>query len=152
MKVRDLFLGILTRASSVCVGMSLVFFIVAQIASSSRLEGELGISFSQYLLFILFSFAITGAGYLFRLPLPYLLNLLIHYAVCLLSFIITFMAVGKLVATGGISLFVFAVVFTVFYAVCFGLYLLLRFLLFPEKRNERTKKKKKEAQVYVDRF
>ena len=152
MKLKTLIASLVGRACAICVGISLLFFTVAQIASYVRMDGELGISFSQYLLFVLFSLVLAGASYIFRLPLPRVLNLLIHYASCLLSFFVTFLAAGKLVKLTPSACLVFAVIFTLLYALVFGVYLLVRKLFRISPKSEKSDRKTKAEEEYRSRF
>lgn len=152
MKIKSVIYTLVGRACAICVGTSLLFFTVAQIASYIRMDGELGISFSQYLLFLLFSFVLAGASYLFRLPLPRAVNLLIHYASCLLSFFITFIAAGKLVRVTASAILVFAMIFTLLYAVVFGICLLIRKLVGSPEKVAKSNKKHEAEEEYRSRF
>ena len=146
MKVRDFILQLISRACVICVAVSLLFFAVAAIVTANSLDGALGISFSQYALFMLFSLLLTGAGYLFRLPVSGVLRLLIHYLVAGACFFIMFAVAGKLNVGSFGGAMVFFTLFTIFYALFFGIYLLIKWLLYPEKR------KKKAEQHYEKRF
>lgn len=148
MKVKDFILKFISRACCVCVAISLLFFTVAQIIMATSLENEVGISFSQYALFLLFSFLLCGAAYLFRLPLPKALNLLIHYLVCAVCFFVMFSVTGKLQLGNFGKATVFFVIFTLFYALFFGIYLLFTRVLLRDK----TRSQKKAEEVYEKRF
>lgn len=152
MKIKSVIYTLVGRACAICVGISLLFFTVAQIAAYIRMEGELGISFSQYLLFLLFSFVLSGASYFFRMPLPRAVNLLCHYACCLLSFFITFIAAGKLVTLTPSVVLVFVAIFTVLYALFFGIFLLVRKLLGSSSKSSKIDRKSKAEEEYQSRF
>lgn len=152
MKMKSIISTLVSRACLICVGISLFFFTVAQIAAYVRMDGELGVSFSQYLLFLLFSFILAGASYSFRLPLPSAVNVLIHYAICLLSFFITFIAAGKLVRMTASTVLVFTVIFTLLYALVFGIFLLIKRLFGKAEKQEKTARKSKAEAEYQNRF
>ena len=57
-----------------------------------------------------------------------------------------------MVASNAANVLVFFVIFSFLYALYWGLFLLSRFLLFPEKRKEKTKKEQKKEAEYVNRF
>ncbi|MBO7171017.1 MAG: hypothetical protein J6W28_07570, partial [Clostridia bacterium] len=61
MKIKNLLLELISRACIICVAVSLLFFVVAKIVTANTLGGELGISFSQYGLFALFSLLLAAA-------------------------------------------------------------------------------------------
>ena len=144
MKVRDFILRLISNACVICVTVSLLFFAVAAIVTANSVEGALGISFSQYGLFILFSLLLAAAAYLFRLPVSGFLRVLIHYAVTAACFFIMFAVAGKLNASSFGGAMVFFALFTLLYAVFFGAYLLVSHLLFPEKRRKNTKEESYE--------
>jgi hypothetical protein len=147
MKVRDFILQFIFRACVVCVAVSLLFFAVATIVRSNSLDGELGISFSQYALFFLFSLLLTGAGYVFRLNLHRALRILIHFLITGVCFFIMFAIAGKLNLGSFGGAMIFFVLFALLYALFFGAYALLKYLLFPELR-----KPKKAEEHYEKRF
>ncbi|MBO5653313.1 MAG: hypothetical protein J6S44_03775 [Clostridia bacterium] len=147
MKIKNLLLELISRACIICVAVSLLFFVVAKIVTANTVGGELGISFSQYGLFALFSLLLAAASYLFRLPLSKALCFLIHYVATGASFFIMFAIAGKLTAKSFGGAMVFFALFTLLYAVFFGVYLLFKRLLFPEAFP-----KKKGAEDYKKRF
>lgn len=152
MKIKNEILSFIGKSCTACVGLSLLFYIVMEIIFSTSIDRERGIPFTQFLLLLLCAFLLTGASYLFRLPFPKALNLLLHFAVSFLSLFITFVASGKLVKSGATSVLVFLVLFSVLYGLCFGIFLLFRFLFFPEKRQEKAKKERQKEAEYVNRF
>ena len=147
MKIKALVLELLSRACIVCVAVSMLFFLVAKIVTVNSLDGELGISFSQYALFALFSLLLAAAGYHFRLPISKILRLLIHFVTTGVSFFVMFAVAGKLNLKSFGGALVFFVLFTLLYALFFGIYLLLKRLLYPEAFQ-----KKKVAEPYEKRF
>lgn len=146
MKIKSFLLELFSRACIICVAVSMLFFALAKIVTLNSLDGELGISFSQYALFALFSLILAGASYLFRLPLSKFLCLLIHFVTTGVSFFVMFAVAGKLNLKSFGGAMVFFALFTLLYALFFGIYLLFKRLLFPEAF------KKKEAPVYKKRF
>ncbi len=151
MKIKEFVFQFISRACCVCVAISLLFFTLAQIIMVTSLDNEVGISFSQYALFLLFSLILCGAAYLFRLPLPKIINLLIHYFVCGISFFIMFSVAGKLQLGNFGKITVFFAIFTIFYAVFFGLYLLFKYLFLSDGKKTKNKKKAHE-EPYKKRF
>ncbi len=124
-------------------GISLVFFAVAALINSTEQTfGTLGISFPQYLLILLFSFLIAGAGLLLSLPrLHVALRILIHYAVILTGFIVIFAVAGNLNFDSSAKIFVAIVIFTFFYAIIMAVYISLLHTLgkLSKKRGAPTK-------------
>lgn len=148
MKIRAFIFELLSRACMTCVAVSLLFFAVAAIVTANSLDGKPAIPFSQYALFFLFSLLLAAAGYLFRLPTHKVLRLLIHFLVTAACFFVMFAVAGKLNMHNFGGAMVFFSLFTLFYALFFGVYLLLKWLLFPESR----KKKAKAEEHYEKRF
>lgn len=113
-----------------CVWMtaiSLVFFAVAALINSTEHTFRtIGISFSQYLLILLFSFLIAGAGLVFSLSrIHAALRILIHYAVVLTGFIVIFAVSGNLRLDTAAKIFVAIFIFTFFYAIVMAVYISL---------------------------
>jgi hypothetical protein len=140
---------LLVRACTACVTLSFVFFACMKIFNLSDGISELAIPFSQYLLFFVFALCLSGAAYIFRIPLSRPLVIFIHYAACAAVFFVTFLIAGKLSFENASRVFLWIVLFTVFYAIALGVYLLIRFLLY---RKKRTEKKEKEQALYEKRF
>ena len=148
MKIRSFIFKLISNACVICVAVSLLFFAAASIVTANSLDGQLGISFSQYALFILFSLLLAAAAYLFRLPLPRSLCLLIHFVVTAICFFVMFAVAGKLNLKSFGGAMVFFALFTLLYLLFLGLYLLFKRIVFPEK----TKNKRKEEVPYEKRF
>ncbi len=125
------------RATAIHVVISSAFFLIAQIVSSVTGDGSPVIFFSQYALIFLFSLILSGACYLFGLPLPKPVNFLIHYAVCAVCFYIIFVAAGNLSVDNPSDFLVSLFIYTMFYILMTGGVLLCRHLA--------TRKQKKAA-------
>lgn len=147
MKIKAFLLELLSRACIVCVAVSMLFFVIAKIVTINSLDGELGISFSQYALFALFSLILAAAGYLFRLPISKVLRLFLHFVTTGASFFVMFAVAGKLSLKSFGGAMVFFVIFTLLYALFFGIYLLFKRLLSPAPFQ-----KKKDMETYEKRF
>ena len=134
------------------VGLALLFYIMLGILAQSSLNIVQALPLGQFLLLLLTAALLNGAAYLLRLPLPKAVCILLNYIACILSLFITFAASGKLVANNASNALVFLVLFSFFYGLYWGIFLLARFLLFPEKRREKSKKEKQREAEYVNRF
>ena len=152
MKIRSQEIALfLYRATAFCVGISLAFFLFAQVVASIRGEGQLGISFSQYALILLFSLLLSAAHYLFCLPLARPLCIFIHYAVCAVAFYIVFFTASKLMVENAGAFIVLLGLFTLFYIIFFGAAVLLRFLVSPKRKQKKAAEANAEAS-YERRF
>lgn len=147
MKARNFILSFFGRTCAAAVALSMIFYIFMEIAYASSLELERGISFSQFLLLLLCAACLSASAFLFLLPLPKIANLLLNYIASFLSFYIIFSAAGKF-----FNFLATWLLFTVFYAVFWGLFLLFRFLFYPEKRREKSKAEAQKEAEYVNRF
>ena len=147
MNVKSHIISFFGKTCAACVGLSLLFYIVMAILSETSLEITSAIPFGQFLLLLLAGALLTAAGYLFRLPLSKAINVLLHFISCFILLLS-----GNLIVLNAGSILVFFVIYAVCYLAVFGLYRLCRYLFFPEIRNEKTKKEKKEEEEYVKRF
>ena len=152
MNVKSHIISFFGKTCAACVGLSLLFYIVMAILSETSLEITSAIPFGQFLLLLLAGALLTAAGYLFRLPLSKAINVLLHFISCFILLLLTFVLSGNLIVLNAGSILVFFVIYAVCYLAVFGLYRLCRYLFFPEIRNEKTKKEKKEEEEYVKRF
>lgn len=152
MKIRHAVLSFFGKTCTACVGLALLFYILLAIFAQSSLSIVQALPLGQFLLLLLCAALLNGAAYLLRLPLPRAICVLLHYIACILSLFITFLSAGKIVVANATNVLVFLVVFSLFYGLYWGALLLIRFLLFPEKRREKTKKEKKREAEYVNRF
>lgn len=152
MNVKSHIISFFGKTCTACVGLSLLFYIVMAILSETSLEITSAIPFGQFLLLLLAGALLTGAGYLFLLPLSKAINVLLHFIACFVLLLLTFIFSGNLIVLNAGSILVFFVVYAVCYFAVFGLYRLFRYLFFPEIRDEKTKKEKKEEEEYVKRF
>ena len=85
---------------------------------------------SQYFLILSFSFAIALANLLLSLKaLPKIARISIHYVVLLVAFFVIFILSSKIQKPTQSQIFIFFFLFTVFYAVCFGIAVLAKKLL-----------------------
>jgi hypothetical protein len=69
MNVKSHIISFFGKTCTACVGLSLLFYIVMAILSETSLEITSAIPFGQFLLLLLAGALLTGAGYLFLLPL-----------------------------------------------------------------------------------
>ena len=152
MKFKQFIFPFLAKACAACVGLALLFYTALTLLSLGELEGARGIPFSQFLLLLLCALLLTAASYLLKLNLPRFICLILHFFACFFSLFITFIAAGNLVVLSAASVLVFLFLFSVLYGIYWGLFVLLRFLIFPERRNEKRKKEKKKEEEYVPRF
>lgn len=152
MNIRKSILSFFGKTCTACVGLALLFYILLTILSQSSLDIVQALPAGQFLLLLLTAALLNGASYILRLPLPKAVCTLLHYIICISSLFLTFVASGKLLITNATSTLVFFVIFSVLYAAYWGILLLVRFLLFPEKRKEKTKAEQKKEAEYVNRF
>ena len=151
MNIRKSILSFFGKTCTACVGLALLFYILLAILSQSSLSIVQALPVGQFLLLLLTAALLNVAAYLLRLPLPKAVCVLLHYITCILSLFITFLFSGK-IAVNAANILVFLVIFSFFYGLYWGALLLFRFLLFPEKRREKTKKEQKREAEYVNRF
>ena len=124
-----------------CVYMtviSLIFFGVAALINSAEQSfDKVAISFSQYLLILLFSFLIAVLGCVFMIErIHFLLRILIHYAVLLTGFIVIFAVAGNLRLDSSAKIFVAIFLFTLLYAAVMAAWICLgRSLIKKTKRQ-----------------
>ena len=147
MKIRNSIFSFFGKSCTACVALSLIFYVFMEINYANSLELERGISFGQFLLLLLCAALFSASSFLFLLPLPKVANLLLNYIVSFLSFFVVFYIAGKF-----FNFLAAFLLFTVFYAVFWGLLLLFRFLFYPERRREKTKAEEKKEAEYVNRF
>ena len=77
-----------------------------------------------------FGMLLSVAGLLFEIKnLPYIVKVVLHYAVALVAFILLFVIIGNLAARGAATAFAVSVLFTVLYFLLFFLVALARRLL-----------------------
>ena len=113
-----------------CIWMtaiSLLFFAVASLINSTEQTfSTVGMSISQYLWILLFSFLIAAAGLILSCNrIRAVFRVLIHYAVVLTGFIVIFAVRGNLSLDSASKIFVAIVIFTFFYAIIMAVYLSL---------------------------
>ncbi|MBE6655361.1 MAG: hypothetical protein E7609_00625 [Ruminococcaceae bacterium] len=152
MNIKNAILSFFGKTCAACVGLSLLFYLLIEILSSTSLDIIRGIPAGQFLLLLLCAALLNAASYLLRLSFPKPIRILLHYIVCILSLFITFIASGKVIATSAVNILVFLVIFSFLYAIYWAVFLLVRFLLFPQKRREKTKKEQKRESEYINRF
>ena len=95
---------------------------------------------------------LNAASYLLLLPSSKAIRILLHYIACILSLLLTFAATGKISLSSASGVLVFVVIFSLLYALYWGVLLLIRFLFYPERRRARSKKEQKAESEYVNRF
>ena len=145
MKIRNMILSFFGKTCVGCVGLAIIFYTFTEITYASSVDAVPGIGFSRFMLLLLTSALFAASSYLFLIPIPKILNFLLNYIFCFSSFFLIFHFAGSF--NGFLAPWI---IFTLFYAVFWGAYLLLRFLLYPEKRKRAAEKKKEEE--YVNRF
>ena len=152
MNIKQSILYFFGKTCAAFVGLALLFFILLAILSQTDLDVVRALPLGQFLILLLTAALLNGSAYLLRLPLPKIVCILLNYIACILSLFITFIASGKIIASNAANVLVFLVVFSFFYGLYWGLFLLIRFLLYPEKRREKTKKEQQREAEYVNRF
>ena len=152
MNIKKSILSFFGKTCAAAVGLALLFYVLIEILATTSLDIVRAIPAGQFLLLLLCAALLNGASYLLRLPLHRALNILLHYIACILSLFITFAATGKVALSNATSVLVFLVIFSVLYAAYWGVLTLVRFLLFPENRKEKSKAELKKEAEYVNRF
>ena len=152
MNFKKSILSFFGKTCTACVGLSILFYILIEILATTDLNIVRAIPAGQFFLLLLCAALLNAASYLFLLPVPKGISVLLHYISCILSLIFTFAATGKIALSSASSILVFVFIFSFLSALYWGLLLLFRFLLYPERRRERTKKELKKEAEYVNRF
>lgn len=152
MNIRKSIFSFFGKTCASCVGLTLLFYVLIEILSATSLDIVRGIPVGQFLLLLLCAALLNAAAYIFRAPLPKVACILLHYIICILSLFVTFVASGKVILSNATNVLVFFVIFSFLYAAYWGLFLLMRFLLFPEKRSEKAQREKRKEAEYVNRF
>ena len=121
---------------------SLVYIIAIIISPDITPAVEIG----RYFIILLFSFLTVGASYLFQIPsIKKILALAIHYLVVLAAFLLIF---ADLSTITGPKFFILVMLFTVFYALFFGIIIGIKKLCVKLDKAIKTKAEnapKKEA-------
>lgn len=152
MNIKKSILSFFGKTCTACVGLTLLFYILIEILSATSLDIVRGIPVGQFLLLVLCAALLNAASYIFLAPLPKGVCILLHYIICILSLFVTFVASGKVILSSATNVLVFFVIFSFLYAAYWGLFLLVRFLLYPEKRSEKAQREKRKEAEYVNRF
>ena len=152
MNIKQSVLSFFGKVCTACVGLTLLFYILLAILSESSLDVVRALPAGQFLLLLLTAVLLTASAYILRLPLPKAIRILLNYIVCISSLFITFAFSGKNLVSNATAAIVFFVIFSFLYGIYWGILLLVRYLLYPEKRREKTKKEKEREASYVNRF
>ncbi len=148
---KDTFFKLFSRASVICVAISFLMLSVTQIIKATDGGGIPAVTLAQFSLFFLFSLILAGASFLFRLPFHNALCTLIHFLSCGVAFFAVFMLAGKFAFESPAAIFIALMLYTVLYAVGFGIYMLTR-LISRLLSGKDTPKTPKETPVYEKRF
>lgn len=152
MNFKKSLLSFFGKVSAACIGLTILFYILIEILATTDLDIVRAIPAGQFFLLLLCAVLLNLASYLLLLPCSKAINVLLHYIACILSLLITFAATGKISLSRPAAVLVFLVIFSFLYALYWGALLLVRFLLYPERRAERAKKEKKKEAEYINRF
>jgi hypothetical protein len=140
----------IASACTISTLITLLVYLVTAIIRHSEGIGETGIPAVKFFLILLFSFLLAGANLLFGLKrLAFIWRLLLHYSVCLVAFLVIFIAFGNLNISGPASVFVAVIVLTVLYAAIAGA--ILGFL-YAIRAEERKEKERRESSEYRSRY
>ncbi|MCQ2385536.1 MAG: DUF3021 family protein [Clostridia bacterium] len=144
--MKNKILPFIKDACGICVFISFLFFLFAKLIFIGRSDTtELGIAFSQYLLFFLFSLVIRGAGCIFGTKLPKLLQVLIHYTLTGVSLFIICILASKISLDSFAKMFGAFCFYTLIYALCLAV-----LLLFGKIKQKRKGTENKDT--YENRF
>ena len=152
MNVKKSILSFFGKTCAACIGLTILFYLMIEILATTSLDIVRAIPAGQFFLLLLCAALLNAASYLLLLPIAKPLRILLHYISCILSLLLTFAATGKIALSNGAGVLVFLVIFSLLYALYWGILLLIRFLLYPERRRARTKKEQKAEAEYVNRF
>lgn len=116
MKIAKKIFQVLFRACTIATGVTLILFLCA-----SAIYGKPGIELSRYLRILGFSLTAALLHEVFFLRrLPFVVRLLIHYAVFTPAFVVFFL-IGTTALRSGSTAFVFLTLYTLAYAVVMGI-------------------------------
>ena len=152
MNIKKSILSFFGKTCATCVGLTILFYILIEILATTSLDIVRAIPAGQFFLLLLCALLLNAASYLLLLPLSKAIRILLHYIACILSLLFTFAATEKISLSSASGVLVFVVIFSLLYALYWGALLLVRFLLYPERRRARTKKEQKAEAEYVNRF
>lgn len=138
----------LFEASALSVLITSIFFIFAKISSPDITPA---VHIGRYFTILLFSLLIVFANLLFKLrKLPKILALLIHYVVIILAFTLIFV---DLKGITGPRIFILLVLFTLFYAMLFGIVIGIRKLCARLDSSIKSKtKQEQKKEKYKPRY
>ena len=120
-------------AAGVNILITFVFFVFSKIYSTLNGVTEIGLKFESFWLILGFSLLIGALSLIFRArSLRFWIQVIIHYALLLTSFLLLFSLSGKINPAPG-TMFVFIIAFTVLYAAVMAVTFLLKRFFTPKK-------------------
>ena len=118
--------------------ITILFFLLVKADFAFNMIAEPGITFSRFMIILLFSFIINVTGLIFKAPkLNYALKVIIHSIIICVSFVFALRLMNGGASLGSAVLFVLAFLFFVFYFLLFALYSIIKKLI--KKKNEPEK-------------
>ncbi len=124
-------------ACSICVIFTLALFAFNALMHKT---GNFGVSFKQYAILLLFSVIIAYANDLFKLKnLAFFARLLLHFFVLAIAFYVVFLLAGMIRLESTANFFMAFLLYTIFYAVFFGIVLLIKKCFYPKKEDKKAK-------------
>ena len=138
----------LLEGSALSVLITSIFFIFAKISSPDITPA---VHIGRYFTILLFSLLIVGANLLFKIrKLAKILALLIHYVVIILAFTLIFVDLKGITGT---RIFILLMLFTIFYAMMFGIVIGIRKLCSRLDSSIKTKSKQEpKKEKYKPRY
>jgi len=149
--IKNILPKLITRACTICVAISFLLFLLG---NAMALPTEsLKLDLEDYFLFFIFSLILSGSFFIFRLKLAKPILVAIHFPICAIDFFATFLLSGKLNLQNTAAWFVAIVLLILVYALIFGAFILLRYLLQKlNAKKEATSIASKNKVTYEKRF
>ena len=149
--IKNILPKLISRACTICVAISFLLFLLG---NAMALPTEsLKLDLEDYFLFFIFSLILSGSFFIFRLKLAKPILVAIHFPICAIDFFATFSLSGKLNLQNTAAWFVAIVLLILVYALIFGAFILLRYLLQKlNAKKEATSIASKNKVTYEKRF
>ncbi len=130
---------LLTTAKRTCCIFTALYFAIMAIGASFDLS--MGVSFGNGLLLFLCALAIAASLEIFEIKtIPIYAKIALNYVILLASFFIIFFSIAKRYEYKGSQILTAVILFSFFYAVAFGITVLIKKIVGKSSKNEKTKK------------
>ena len=138
-----------------CAYTVLISVLILAITTLMSETGNLGISFTRYLIFIVCGFAVALANLIFEMrAVPFYARSLLHYVALLVAFLIIFTTDGVLSMNRISDFFVAIIIFTILYIVVFVITYFTKkaFIKLESKAQKGVDRSKQPSQKYESKF